>query len=220
MRRALASLFVFAGLSIGLAPSAFAMPVCGGPCQLKPATTHVLKPKVKPRPKAAVQWVTTRPGDTLTGLAARVHRSWQALGAFNRVADPSVIMVGERLRIPAVSWQPPSGYGVVTPVQLPTESPVPSVPAEPPSVVQSSTSGGSAGGSFGDCVRARESGGNYQVMNSSGHYGAYQFAYGTWVAYGGSPGAFGNASPSQQDQVFANAVAQGGQSNWTRYDGC
>ena len=32
-------------------------------------------------------------------------------------------------------------------------------------------SGGSVGGSFGACVIARESGGNSQVMNSSGHYG-------------------------------------------------
>ena len=77
------------------------------------------------------------------------------------------------------------------------------------------------GGSFAQCVIRRESGGSSQVMNSTGHYGLYQFAYGTWVAYGGSPSAFGHASVAQQNQVFANAMATpGGANNWGPYDGC
>jgi Transglycosylase-like domain len=78
----------------------------------------------------------------------------------------------------------------------------------------------SGGGSFQSCVIARESGGNAQVMNSSGHYGLYQFSYATWVAYGGSPASFGHASVAEQNQVFNNAIAAGGQSNWSAYDGC
>ena len=76
-------------------------------------------------------------------------------------------------------------------------------------------------GRFAQCVIQRESGGSSQVMNSTGHYGLYQFAYGTWVAYGGSPSAFGHASVAQQNQVFANAMATpGGANNWRPYDGC
>jgi Transglycosylase-like domain/LysM domain len=75
-------------------------------------------------------------------------------------------------------------------------------------------------GTFESCVIARESGGNSQVMNSSGHYGLYQFSEATWVAYGGAPGDFGHASAAEQHQVFSNAIAQGGQSNWSPYDGC
>ena len=67
---------------------------------------------------------------------------------------------------------------------------------------------------------ARESGGNSQVMNSSGHYGLYQFSAGTWAAYGGNPADFGNASVAEQNQVFDNAIAAGGESNWAPYDGC
>jgi hypothetical protein len=78
----------------------------------------------------------------------------------------------------------------------------------------------SGGGSFQSCVIARESGGNSQVMNSSGHYGLYQFSAATWAAYGGSPSSFGHASVAQQNQVFNNAIAAGGQSNWAPYDGC
>jgi nucleoid-associated protein YgaU len=84
----------------------------------------------------------------------------------------------------------------------------------------SSYSGSYPGGSFGACVVARESGGNAQVMNSSGHYGLYQFSASTWAAYGGNPATFGNASVSEQNQVFSNALAAGGQSNWAPYDGC
>ena len=78
----------------------------------------------------------------------------------------------------------------------------------------------SGSGSFQSCVIARESGGNPQVMNASGHYGLYQFSYATWVAYGGSPASFGHASVAEQNQVFDNAIAAGGQSNWSAYDGC
>ena len=75
-------------------------------------------------------------------------------------------------------------------------------------------------GSFQSCVIARESGGNSQVMNASGHYGLYQFSASTWAAYGGSPSSFGHASVAQQNQVFNNAIAAGGKSNWAPYDGC
>lgn len=76
-------------------------------------------------------------------------------------------------------------------------------------------------GSFQACVISRESGGNSAVMNSTGHYGLYQFSYQTWVANGGSAGSFGHASVAEQNQVFANTMATGGgASNWSPYDGC
>jgi transglycosylase-like protein/LysM domain-containing protein len=75
-------------------------------------------------------------------------------------------------------------------------------------------------GGFQSCVIARESGGNSQVMNSSGHYGLYQFAAGTWAAAGGNPGDFGHASVAEQNQVFASAYAKWGTQPWAGYDGC
>ena len=76
------------------------------------------------------------------------------------------------------------------------------------------------GGSFGACVVAHESGGDPQVMNASGHYGLYQFSESTWIAYGGSAADFGHATVAEQNQVFANALAAGGEDNWAPYDGC
>ena len=95
-------------------------------------------------------------------------------------------------------------------------------------VVQAATSVSNLGGNvnpndysgFQRCVITRESGGNSQVMNSSGHYGLYQFSESTWEAYGGSSADFGHASAAEQTRVFDNAMAQGGQSNWSPYDGC
>ena len=90
------------------------------------------------------------------------------------------------------------------------------------------SSGGSTGGSgtvtatsaFQACVIQRESGGNSQVMNSSGHYGLYQFSYSTWVAAGGAGSLFGHASAAYQTQVFWKAYALWGVSPWRPYDGC
>jgi hypothetical protein len=82
-------------------------------------------------------------------------------------------------------------------------------------------SGYSTGGAFQQCVIRRESGGQSQVMNASGHYGLYQFSAATWAAYGGNPASFGHASVAQQNQVFANAMATpGGANNWRPYNGC
>jgi Transglycosylase-like domain len=88
-------------------------------------------------------------------------------------------------------------------------------------VYSGSRSGGYSGsGSFESCVIARESGGNSQVMNASGHYGLYQFSEQTWTAHGGSAGSFGHASASEQQRVFYNTVAADGHSDWSPYDGC
>ncbi len=83
--------------------------------------------------------------------------------------------------------------------------------------------GGYYGGtsSYERCVIARESGGRSQVMNSTGHYGLYQFSYSTWVTYGGRGADFGHASVAEQRRVFRNAMATpGGRANWSPYDGC
>jgi hypothetical protein len=52
-----------------------------------------------------------------------------------------------------------------------------------------------------------ESGGNSQVVDASGTYwGKYQFDYQTWVAHGGAPSAYGNASEATQDQVASRVT--------------
>jgi LysM repeat protein len=168
-----------------------------------------------------------RSGDTLSSIAKHFYqedKAWPVLYWANhsQVRWADQISAGQVLKIP------------VKPAKIP-DGPAATSPAPPPAPVAApvSSSGGggwvapaqaavsySGSGGFASCVIARESGGNSQVMNSSGHYGLYQFSASTWAAYGGSSGDFGHASVGEQNRVFNNAIAAGGQSNWSAYDGC
>ena len=98
----------------------------------------------------------------------------------------------------------------------PTAQPSPS--ASPAATVSSSGTD-AAHSALGVCIRNAEEGGSYAWGPGNGG-GAYQFALGTWENYGGAASEFGVAGPSYQDQIFDNAIAAGGASNWTAYDGC
>ena len=103
----------------------------------------------------------------------------------------------------------------------PTPTPTPSAgtgsgTTQPPP----STGGGDAAHSpLGECIRKAEEGGSYAWGPGNGG-GAYQFQEGTWEHYGGLAAEYGVAGPAYQDQIFDNAIAAGGASNWTNYDGC
>ncbi len=181
-------------------------------------------------PAQAVKY-TVRSGDSLSKIAGRVYhnpKAWPVLYWANhsQIRWANLITAGQVLKVPAKPAKIPSAPGLLGPAAaVAATAPVEATAASPTyapaqSTVASGYSGGTPGGSFGSCVIARESGGNSQVMNSSGHYGLYQFSEATWVAYGGSAASFGNASAAEQNQVFANALARGGQSNWSAYDGC
>jgi LysM repeat protein len=174
---------------------------------------------------------TVQSGDTLASIAQHLYHSadyWPVLYWANqaKIKYASEIQSGQVLKVPAKPGKIP---GAPT-----AAAPAPAAPAPAPAAsstgsysaagstaaapVQTASAGGS--GSFQACVIAAESGGNSQVMNASGHYGLYQFSASTWAAYGGNPADFGNASVAEQNRVFDNAIAAGGQSNWAPYDGC
>jgi len=87
--------------------------------------------------------------------------------------------------------------------------------APPPS----SGGGDAASSPLGVCIRNAEEGGSYAWGPGNGG-GAYQFQLSTWENYGGAASEYGVAGPAYQDQIFDNAIAAGGASNWTSYDGC
>jgi hypothetical protein len=95
----------------------------------------------------------------------------------------------------------------------------PPAPTPSPTTAPPSSGGDAADSALGVCVRDAEEGGSYAWGPGNGG-GAYQFALGTWENYGGAADEFGVAGPAYQDQIFDNAVAAGGASNWTDYDGC
>jgi hypothetical protein len=168
--------------------------------------------------------IVVRQGDSLSGIAARYRIEWPGLYEANRAViggNPDLLTPGEHLRIPsraaaarlAASYRPPA----VTVTWVP--SPAPAATEQGAAEVTSPEPAASAG-SFQQCVISRESGGDAQVMNGSGHYGLYQFSYSSWVAAGGNPADFGNASVAEQNQVFATAYASDGTAPWAPYDGC
>lgn len=186
---------------------------------------------------------TVRSNDTLTSIAAKFKTpgGWESIFADNTsLADPNVLAVGMMLNLPDHAMF----RAYVPPVApAPAPAPVTSAPSAPVKTVTTSASSarrsytsnryiaprsaapvasatyhGSSG--MQQCIIARESGGNAQVMNATGHYGLYQFSEATWVASGGSAATFGHASVAEQNQVFANAVAARGYSDWAAYDGC
>jgi hypothetical protein len=83
----------------------------------------------------------------------------------------------------------------------------------------SSGGGDAANSPLGICIRKAEEGGSY-VWGPGNGGGAYQFLLSTWEHYGGGAGEFGVAGAGYQNQIFDNAIAAGGASNWTNYDGC
>jgi hypothetical protein len=100
----------------------------------------------------------------------------------------------------------------------PTPTPAPSV-TPTPAPTPSSGGGDAAHSALGICIRNAEEGGSYAWGPGNGG-GAYQFVLGTWEHYGGAAGEYGAAGSAYQDQIFDNAIAAGGASNWTNYDGC
>jgi LysM repeat protein len=177
---------------------------------------------------------TVRSGDSLSKIAGKVYHkqnAWPVLYWANhdKIHWANIIGEGQVLKVPAMPAKIPDAPSQLGPAPAPAPAPVAapaassasaSASAAAPVQATASTSYSGASGSYQACVIARESGGNSQVMNSSGHYGLYQFSESTWVAYGGSASDFGHASVAEQNRVFSNAMAQGGQSNWSPYDGC
>jgi LysM repeat protein len=176
-------------------------------------------------------WYTVQPGDSLSSIAQRFYHdsaAWPVLYWRNHdhIRWANDITAGQVLRIPAEPAEIPSAPSQLQPAVLTADtSPAPRHASTAPAPVSATSTSGSLGvipgGAFGQCVVERESGGNPQVMNSSGHYGLFQFSFSTWVAYGGNPNDFGHASVAEQEQVFATALASpGGENNWAPYDGC
>ena len=227
-----------------------ALPPALSPAQLMLATRQALARVTAQQPTAAQKpaagpppQYTVRPGDSLSSIAGRVYHNataWPVLYWGNRgqIKWANLIKAGQVLRVPAEPALIPAPPGQLGPPAPPVPAasarmprharpapaaaqPASTAPAPAvPTTTTSSAGGGWPGGAFGACVVERESGGNPNVWNASGHWGLYQFSASTWAEYGGNPADFGSAGVAEQEQVFMNALARGGEFNWAPYDGC
>jgi LysM repeat protein len=151
---------------------------------------------------AGIIHYTVHSGDSLSSIAQKkcgTSSSWSSIYSQNKAVlgnNPNLILPGQRLTFKCSAR-------VTAAVQT-----------------EALTNSITSTNSMQTCIIARESGGNPQVMNSTGHYGLYQFSESTWIAAGGSQALFGNASAAYQTAIFWNAVKLWGYSPWTPYDGC
>jgi hypothetical protein len=159
---------------------------------------------------------SARPASTASGsgnLAAGVRGAAAALD--DRLLHQAAIAARHKHQPAAPLAQQQGLQASSSPTATPSASAGSSASPPPPS-----TGGGDAAHSaLGNCIRNAEEGGSYAWGRGNGG-GAYQFEEGTWEHYGGAASEYGAAGPAYQDQIFDNAIAAGGASNWTNYDGC
>ena len=172
---------------------------------------------------------TVHQGDTLSAIAARNYGNsadWPAVWWVNRhhVRNPNVLLVGERLRLPAsghvtaamaraaqaaIPDPPPPSLASTTPVSYSQPDPSTAAPVY-------SSAPASAGGVNWNAIAACESGGNWSISTGNGFYGGLQFTQQTWLGYGGGQyAASANlATPSEQIAVAQRVLAGQGIGAW------
>jgi LysM repeat protein len=186
------------------------------------------------------RWVTVQAGDTLSGIAAEYHMTWEAIYATppntKVLSNPNLLTVGERLRIPenprfrAAQFKvkyaallarelggeqaPASQEQASVSQQQADPAQADAVPApaqEQPSEGGSLTAGMS---SFEQCVAFRES-----TDTPTDPDGLFGILPSTWQSLGYS-GTAGEASVAEQEAAFNKLYAEDGTQPWAPYDGC
>jgi len=219
-----------AAFSAELLVAVSGQPAIGPVIRLDADQITAMQPTGKHHRALSAKYVV-KSGDTLASIAQHLYRSsnyWTVLYWANqsKIKYANEIQAGQVLTVPAKPAKIPGAPNALAPAPAPAPAPVTSTPSDSsastaqPAPVQTESNSTGSTSSFQACVIAAESGGNPQVMNASGHYGLYQFSASTWAEYGGNPADFGDASVAEQNQVFDNAIAAGGASNWSLYDGC
>ena len=168
-----------------------------------------------PRPLHDAMPVTSsQSGVTSYQMTTSMHRAAAVLEARAARRTARRRHLAARLAQRQAAQQAQQAQQAAAPPPSPTPSPSPSETPAP-----SSGGGDAASSPLGVCIRNAEEGGSYAWGPGNGG-GAYQFQLSTWEAYGGAASEYGVAGPAYQDQIFDNAIAAGGASNWTLYDGC
>jgi hypothetical protein len=171
----------------------------------------------KPATTATAAAATTSTGITLTAyqMNTAVHREIElvqdrAIDRARSVARRRRLAAAHRAQLRAAQHKAAQNKAAQNKAAQPT-------PASSTTVASSGSDAASS--PLGVCVRDTEEGGSYAWGRGNGG-GAYQFLLATWEKYGGAASEYGVAGPAYQNQIFDNAVAEGGASNWTNYDGC
>jgi hypothetical protein len=209
-------------------------------------STHLDSKVVMRNPKHATPYVVesavVKSGDTLSGMSQVMCGNpgdWPSLYQQNKseISNPNLIYPGEVVHHPAACSS--VGAPVVTESAYVPKHAAATSSSDGDSDSDSggSSSNGYSGShasvssttvnpanysGFQQCVITRESGGQADIWNASGHWGLYQFSESTWIDAGGSASSFGNPNTTvaEQDAVFQRAYALWGTQPWQPSDGC
>jgi hypothetical protein len=124
------------------------------------------------------------------------------------IASPPTSVVPRSASVP--TRQPASGER--TPVR-------PSPPAPVPRRSTAVSAPHSAPGGAWECIRQRESGGNYAESSNPRYRGAYQIGYSEWASAGGT-GDPAAASPAEQDMRAQRLQSARGWQPWSTAGAC
>ena len=147
-------------------------------------------------------------------VTATVHHA--VAGVETRTAQRATTVARQKHRAALAAARQAAQRAAAQPTPTPVPTPTATVAPAP---APSSGGGNAASSALGVCIRNAEEGGSYAWGPGNGG-GAYQFVLGTWERYGGAASEYGVADAAYQDKIFDNAIAAGGASNWTNYDGC
>ena len=168
---------------------------------------------------------TVQQGDSLSAIAAHTYgkaADWPAVWWVNRrqVANPNLIVAGQRLRLPA-SGQVPAWMARAAQAAIPAPPPAPaavSLPQASPAAAApvSAAAPASSGGANWSAIAACESTGNWSANTGNGFYGGLQFTEQTWLGYGGGQYASSAnlATEAQQIAVAERVLAGQGIGAW------
>ena len=205
----------FVGPTLRGNPDMSSIPVAGLAKSLMAVTISL-----HPAPSHHHGTYTVKAGDTLSAIASHAYgraADWPAVWWANRhkLANPSLITAGQRLRLPASGTVKPSiAQAALAAVQGPPAVSAP-VSAAPPTTTAAPVSApaaapASSSGVNWNAIAACESGGNWSANTGNGFYGGLQFTQSTWQAYGGgqyAPSA--NQASAAQQMAVANRVLAG-----------
>ena len=200
------------------ASAASATPIVRHPARVveaAPKVTHVGRTSVvlKKAP-APLPRVTVKAGDTLSAIGTRTSRTWGQLAAYNHVANPNLIYVGQVFTIP------PAGYlpgGAAVPARVVTTSrtytrSTPRASYSPRvSYTRHVATPTSTGSGIWACIAYHESGGNPATNTGNGYYGMYQDTQASWVEGGGLAYAARADQASAAAQTAVNQRIQSAQ---------
>lgn len=162
-------------------------------------------------------YVTVTEGDYLEKIANNHNTTWVRLyNANETIANPDIITVGQRLRIPTADEQlaerslpQPVAVEAIAPVAQDYSAPAP----------QRSTAPAVSGSGVWDQLAQCEAGGNWSINTGNGYYGGLQFSPGTWTGYGG--GAYAStANQANREQQIAIAEKVLAGQGWGAWPAC